>query len=76
MKARIPLCSLLGLRPAANYDTTWERIARAVCDHVPDSRRPHVLFSNSEASWSFPSTTLQQKYLTFRPKIAAGCLSY
>ncbi len=28
-------CSLLGLRPAAKYDTTWERIARAVRDHVP-----------------------------------------
>jgi serine/threonine-protein kinase HipA len=32
-------CSLLGLRPAAKYDTTWERIARAVRDHVPGSRR-------------------------------------
>lgn len=28
-------CALLGLRPAAKYDTTWERIARAVRDHVP-----------------------------------------
>jgi serine/threonine-protein kinase HipA len=28
-------CSLLGLRPSAKYDTTWERIARAVRDHVP-----------------------------------------
>ena len=28
-------CSLLGLRPAAKYDTTWERIAKAVRDHVP-----------------------------------------
>jgi serine/threonine-protein kinase HipA len=27
-------CALLGLRPAAKYDTTWERIARAVRDHV------------------------------------------
>lgn len=27
-------CSLLGLRPAAKYETTWERIARAVRDHV------------------------------------------
>ena len=32
-------CSLLGLRPAAKYDTTWERIARAVRDHVPGSAR-------------------------------------
>jgi serine/threonine-protein kinase HipA len=32
-------CSLLGLRPAAKYDTTWERIARAVRDHVPGSER-------------------------------------
>jgi serine/threonine-protein kinase HipA len=32
-------CALLGLRPAAKYDTTWERIARAVRDHVPGSHR-------------------------------------
>ncbi|MGH8831370.1 MAG: type II toxin-antitoxin system HipA family toxin [Polaromonas sp.] len=32
-------CSLLGLRPAAKYDTTWERIARGVRDHVPGERR-------------------------------------
>lgn len=32
-------CALLGLRPAAKYETTWERIARAVRDHVPGSRR-------------------------------------
>ena len=32
-------CSLHGLRPAAKYDTTWERIARAVRDHVPGDRR-------------------------------------
>ena len=32
-------CSLLGLRPAAKYDTTWERIARAVRDHIPGERR-------------------------------------
>jgi serine/threonine-protein kinase HipA len=30
-------CSLLGLRPSAKYDTTWERIARAIRDHVPGS---------------------------------------
>jgi len=35
-------CSLLGLRPAAKYDTTWERIAKAVRDHVPGDRRLEV----------------------------------
>lgn len=28
-------CALLGLRPAAKYETTWERIGKAVRDHVP-----------------------------------------
>ena len=28
-------CALLGLRPAAKYETSWERVARAVRDHVP-----------------------------------------
>ena len=32
-------CALLGMRPAAKYDTTWERIARAVRDHVPGPQR-------------------------------------
>lgn len=32
-------CALVGLRPAAKYDTTWERIAKAVRDHVPGSRQ-------------------------------------
>ena len=32
-------CALLGLRPAAKYETTWERIAKAVRDHVPMERR-------------------------------------
>jgi serine/threonine-protein kinase HipA len=32
-------CSLLGLRPAGKYDTTWERIAKAVRDHVPGPQR-------------------------------------
>lgn len=32
-------CSLLGLRPAAKYDATWERITKAVRDHVPAERR-------------------------------------
>lgn len=32
-------CSLLGLRPAAKYDTTWERIAKAVRNYVPGQNR-------------------------------------
>lgn len=32
-------CALLGLRPAAKYDTTWERIAKAVRDHVPGTNQ-------------------------------------
>ena len=32
-------CALLGLRPAAKYETTWERIARAVRDQVPGGRQ-------------------------------------
>lgn len=32
-------CALLGLRPSAKYDTTWERIAKAVRDHVPGDSR-------------------------------------
>ena len=32
-------CALLGLRPAAKYETTWERIAKAVRDHVPVQNR-------------------------------------
>ncbi len=35
-------CALLGLRPAAKYETTWERIAKAVRDHVPVASRPDV----------------------------------
>ncbi|MEO6922371.1 MAG: type II toxin-antitoxin system HipA family toxin, partial [Bryocella sp.] len=33
-------CALLGLRPAAKYETTWERVAKAVRDHVPVANRP------------------------------------
>src|SRR5580698_6261176 len=32
-------CALLGLRPAQKYETTWERIARAVRDHLPGNRQ-------------------------------------
>jgi len=35
-------CSLLGLRPAAKYETTWERIAKAVRDHVTPGHRSEV----------------------------------
>jgi serine/threonine-protein kinase HipA len=32
-------CSLLGLRPAQKYETTWERIARAVREQVPGGKQ-------------------------------------
>ncbi len=32
-------CVLLGLRPSAKYETTWERIGKAVRDHIPGERR-------------------------------------
>jgi serine/threonine-protein kinase HipA len=32
-------CVLLGLPPEKKYDTTWERIAKAVHDHVPGEGR-------------------------------------
>lgn len=35
-------CALLGLRPANKYQTTWERIAKAVRDHVPGGNRATV----------------------------------
>lgn len=35
-------CALLGLRPAAKYETTWERIAKAVRDHVLAANRADV----------------------------------
>lgn len=35
-------CVLLGLRPAARYETTWERIAKAVRDHVPSASRSNA----------------------------------
>jgi len=35
-------CALLGLRPAAKYETTWERIAKAVRDHVRVEHRPQT----------------------------------
>lgn len=35
-------CALLGLRPATKYETTWERIAKAVRDHVPVANRPTI----------------------------------
>lgn len=42
-------CALLGLRPAAKYETTWERIARAVRDHVASDRRPEVFHQMATA---------------------------
>jgi serine/threonine-protein kinase HipA len=32
-------CVLLGLRPSAKYETTWERIGKAVRTHIPPERR-------------------------------------
>ena len=32
-------CSLLGLRPSAKYETTWERISRALVAHIPPDAR-------------------------------------
>jgi serine/threonine-protein kinase HipA len=34
-KALEDFCALLGLRPSAKYETTWERIAKAVRNFVP-----------------------------------------
>lgn len=36
-------CALLGMRPANKYETTWERIAKAVHHHVPGERRSETL---------------------------------
>lgn len=36
-------CALLGMRPAEKYDTTWERIAKAVRDHVRGPGRQQAL---------------------------------
>jgi serine/threonine-protein kinase HipA len=36
-RAMEDFCALLGLRPAQKYETTWERIAKAVRDHVNGS---------------------------------------
>ncbi|MES2105510.1 MAG: type II toxin-antitoxin system HipA family toxin [Pseudomonadota bacterium] len=33
------LCSLLGLRPAQKYETTWERVTHRVKDFVPATRQ-------------------------------------
>ena len=35
-------CTLLGMRPENKYETTWERIAKAVRDHVPVANRSSV----------------------------------
>jgi serine/threonine-protein kinase HipA len=32
-------CVLLGMRPTSKYDASWERIAKAVRDHVPGSEQ-------------------------------------
>jgi serine/threonine-protein kinase HipA len=35
-------CTLLGMRPENKYETTWERIAKAVRDHVRAANRSNV----------------------------------
>lgn len=42
-------CVLLGMRPAAKYETTWERIGKAVRDHVPGPRQ-HETFRHLAAT--------------------------
>ncbi|MES2070059.1 MAG: type II toxin-antitoxin system HipA family toxin [Pseudomonadota bacterium] len=37
------LCSLLGLRPAQKYETTWERVTHRVKDFVPAARQAEEL---------------------------------
>lgn len=37
-------CALLGRRPADKYDTTWERIAKAVRDLVPGPRQRDTFY--------------------------------
>ncbi len=37
-------CALLGLRSAAKYDPTWERIAKAVRDHAPGIQRRKIFY--------------------------------
>jgi len=41
-------CALLGLRPEYKYETTWERIAKAVRDHV-DGRHQYETFQRLAA---------------------------
>ncbi|MDP9050745.1 MAG: HipA domain-containing protein [Acidobacteriota bacterium] len=41
-------CALLGLRPEYKYETTWERIAKAVRDHV-DGRHQYETFQKLTA---------------------------
>jgi serine/threonine-protein kinase HipA len=41
-------CALLGLRPAQKYETTWERLAKAVRAHVP-GRDHHQTFQKLTA---------------------------
>jgi serine/threonine-protein kinase HipA len=36
-------CALLGMRPAAKYDSTWERVAKAVRAHVPGPAQGETL---------------------------------
>ena len=47
-------CALLGLRPAAKNETTWERVAWAVRDDVPGSRSARH-FADSQQPSCCPS---------------------
>ena len=47
-RAMEDFCALLGLRPENKYETTWERIAKAVRDHV-DGRYQHETFQKLAA---------------------------
>lgn len=49
-------CALIGMKPSAKYETTWERIAKAVRDHVPIANRldadTDVSINNASKSWA------------------------
>lgn len=48
LRALEDFCALLGLRPAQKYETTWERLAKAVRAHVP-GRDHHQTFQKLTA---------------------------
>ena len=54
------LCALLGLRPAAKYDTTWDRIAKIVRDRAMGLARHAVFHGLLEACGIVPSSIRHQ----------------